>query len=238
VSSQLHTGTLLWRAPNFVHSCCFDSMAASSEQPRHRIADNERTAAEAARSVTTYRDPHRSKHSAGRPRSSSMPLIRGHKNGCGSISDPTYHLTSKARTFPTGSWNTQLKDVKQDVRSKQTQYFGRQDVLGAPVWMCNVINKWGEKHWAEFGPEVAATLEQRYQSKDDKPVEFTWTAPTAPQVVIMDGEPEAATGRAPAPKAAHVDKAPMHYKVFVQHGYQENQATKARRDVRRFLRCE
>ena len=107
-SSQLHTGTLLCRAPNFVHSCCFDSMAASSEQPRHRIADNERTAAEAARSVTTYRDPHRSKHSAGRPRSSSMPLIRGHKNGCGSISDPTYHLTSKAMTFPTGSWNTQL----------------------------------------------------------------------------------------------------------------------------------
>ena len=96
------------RAPNFVHSCCFDSMAASSEQPKHRIADNERTAAEAARSVTTYRDPHRSKHSAGRPRSSSMPLIRGHKNGCGSISDPTYHLTSKAMPFPTGSWNTQL----------------------------------------------------------------------------------------------------------------------------------
>jgi hypothetical protein len=111
------------RAPNFVHSCCFDSMAASSEQPRHRIADNERTAAKAARSVTTYRDPHRSKHRAGRPRSNSMPLIRGHKNGCGSISDPTYHLTSKAMPFPTGSWNTQLKDVKQNAQSKQKQYF-------------------------------------------------------------------------------------------------------------------
>jgi len=43
------------RAPNFVHSCCFDSMAASFEQ-------------------------------------------------------------------------------------------GRQDVLGAPVWMCNVLDKWGERH--------------------------------------------------------------------------------------------
>ena len=115
---------------------------------------------------------------------------------------------------------------------------GRQDVLGAPVWMCNVINKWGEKHWAEFGPEVAATLEQRYQSKDDKPVEFTWTAPTAPQVVIMDGGPEAATGRAPAPKAARDDKEPMLYKVFVLQGFQENQATKARRTVRRFCPCE
>ena len=115
---------------------------------------------------------------------------------------------------------------------------GRQDVVGAPVWMCNVINKWGELHWAEFGEELSARLEVAYQTHSDQAVEFTWTAPTAPQVVIMDGEPEAATGRAPAPKAAHVDKAPMHYKVFVQHGYQENQATKARRDVRRFLRCE
>ena len=115
---------------------------------------------------------------------------------------------------------------------------GRQDVLGAPVWMCNVINKWGEKHWAEFGPEVAATLEQRYQSKDDKPVQFSWTTVAAPQVVIMDGEPEAATGRAPAPKAARGDKGPMLYKVFVLQGFQENQATKARRDVRRFCPCE
>ena len=113
---------------------------------------------------------------------------------------------------------------------------GRQDVLGAPVWMCNVLDKWGEQHWAEYGAPVAATLEQRYQSKDDKPVQFSWT--TGPPVVIMDGEPEAATGRAPAPKAAHVDKGPMHYKVFVQHSYQENQATKARRAVRRFCPCE
>ena len=167
-----------------------------------------------------------------------MPLIRGHKNGCGSISDPTYHLTSKAMPFPTGSWNTQLKDVKQNARSKQKQYFGRQDVVGAPVWMCNVLGKWGERHWAEFGPEVAATLEQQYQSKDDKPVQFSWTAPTAPQVVIMDGETEAATGHAPAPKAARGDKGPMLYKVFVLQGFQENLATKARRDVRRFCPCE
>ena len=111
------------RAPNFVHSCCFDSMAASFEQ-------------------------------------------------------------------------------------------GRQDVLGAPVWMCNVLDKWGERHWAEYGAEVAASLEQAYQSQDDKPVQFSWTAPTAPQVVIMDGEPEAATGRAPATKAAHVDKGPMLYKAL------------------------
>jgi hypothetical protein len=104
--------------------------------------------------------------------------------------------------------------------------------------MCNVINKWGELHWAEFGEELSARLEVAYQTQSDQAVEFTWTAPTAPQVVIMDGEPEAATGRAPAPKAARGDKGPMHYKVFVQHGYQENQATKARRDVRRFLRCE
>ena len=85
---------------------------------------------------------------------------------------------------------------------------------------------------------MAATLEQAYQSHQEESVQFSWTTVAAPQVVIMDGEPEAATGRAPAPKAAHVDKAPMHYKVFVTHGYQENQATKAQRDVRRFLRCE
>ena len=105
---------------------------------------------------------------------------------------------------------------------------GRQDVVGAPVWMCNVLGKWGERHWAEFGEELSARREVAYQTQSDQAVEFTWTAPTAPQVVIMDGEPE----------PAHVDKAPMHYKIFVQHGYQENQATKARRDVRRFLRCE
>ena len=116
---------------------------------------------------------------------------------------------------------------------------GRQDVLGAPVWMCNVLDKWGERHWAEYGAEVAATLEQAYQSQDDKPVQFSWTTVAAPEVVIiMDGEPEAATGRAPAPKAAHVDKGPMRYKVFVLLGYQENQATKARRTVRRFCPCE
>ena len=115
---------------------------------------------------------------------------------------------------------------------------GRQDVLGAPVWMCNVINKWGELHWAEFGEELSARLEVAYQTHSDQAVEFTWTAPTAPEVVIMDGEPEAATGRAPAPKAARGDKGPMLYKVFVLQGFQENQATKARRDVRRFCPCE
>jgi hypothetical protein len=133
------------RAPNFVHSCCFDRMAASSEQ-------------------------------------------------------------------------------------------GRQDVLGAPVWMCNVLDKWGERHWAEYGAEVAASLEQAYQSQDDKPVQFSWT--TGPPVVIMSGEPEAATDRAPAPQAARVDKGPMRYKVFVLLGYQENQATNSRRTVRRFCPCD
>ena len=115
---------------------------------------------------------------------------------------------------------------------------GRQDVLGAPVWMCNVINKWGELHWAEFGEELSARLEVAYQTQSDQAVEFTWTAPTAPQVVIMDGEPEAATDRAPAPQAARVDKGPMRYKVFVLLGYQENQATNSRRTVRRFCPCE
>ena len=104
--------------------------------------------------------------------------------------------------------------------------------------MCNVLDKWGERHWAEYGAEVAATLEQAYQSQDDKPVQFSWTTVAAPEVVIMDGEPAAQTGRAPAPKAAHVDKGPMRYKVFVLLGYQENQATKARRTVRRFCPCE
>ena len=107
---------------------------------------------------------------------------------------------------------------------------GRQDTLGAPVWMCMLNEKWGEQHWAQYGEELSARLEQAYQSKDDKPVEFTWTAPTAPQVTIMDS--------APAPKAAHVDKGPMHYKIFVKDGYQENQVTKAHRTVKRFCPCE
>ena len=115
---------------------------------------------------------------------------------------------------------------------------GRQDVLCAPVWMCNVPDKWGEKHWAEYGAEVAATLEQAYQARDNKPVEFSWTLVTAPQVVIMDGEPEAATDRAPAPQAARTDKGPLRYKVFVLEGYQENVATEARRTVRRCRPCE
>ena len=88
---------------------------------------------------------------------------------------------------------------------------GRQDTLGAPVWMCMLNEKWGEQHWAQ-------------------PVEFTWTAPTAPQVTIMDS--------APAPKAPHLDKGPMHYKIFVKDGYQENQVTKAHRTVKRFCPCE
>ena len=85
---------------------------------------------------------------------------------------------------------------------------------------------------------MSARLEVAYQTQSDQAVEFTWTAPTAPQVVIMDGEPEAATGHAPAPKAARGDKGPMLYKVFVLQGFQENQATKARRDVRRFCPCD
>ena len=107
---------------------------------------------------------------------------------------------------------------------------GRQDTLGAPVWMCMLNEKWGEQNWAQYGEELSARLEQAYQSKDDKPVEFTWTAPTAPQVTIMDS--------APAPKAPHLDKGPMHYKIFVKDGYQENQATKAHRTVKRFCPCE
>ena len=113
---------------------------------------------------------------------------------------------------------------------------GRQDVLGAPVWMCNVLDKWGERHRAEYGAKVAASLEQAYQSQDDKPVQFSWT--TGPPVVIMSGEPEAATDRAPAPQAARVDKGPMRYKVFVLLGYQENQATDSHRTVRRFCPCD
>ena len=94
-----------------------------------------------------------------------------------------------------------------------------------------MLDKWGERNWA-------ATLEQAYQSQDDKPVQFSWTTVAAPEVVIMDGEPAAQTGRAPAPKAAHVDKGPMRYKVFVLEGYQENQDTKARRTVQRFCPCK
>jgi len=115
---------------------------------------------------------------------------------------------------------------------------GRQDALGAPVWMCNVVDKWGEPHWAEYGAEVAAALEQAYQSHQEEPVQFSWTTVATPQVVIMDGKPEAVTARAPAPKAAHVDKGPMLYKVFVLEGYQENQDTKARRTVQRFCPCK
>ena len=85
---------------------------------------------------------------------------------------------------------------------------------------------------------MAATLEQAYQSHQEESVQFSWTTMAAPQVVIMDGKPGAATARAPAPKAAHVDKGPMRYKVFVLLGYQENQATKARRTMRRFCPCE
>ena len=104
--------------------------------------------------------------------------------------------------------------------------------------MCNVVDKWGERHWAEYGAEVAATLEQAYQSHQEEPVQFSWTTVTAPQVVIMDGKPEESTARAPAPKAARVDKRPMLYKVFVMEGIQENQDTKARRQVARFITCK
>ena len=60
----------------------------------------------------------------------------------------------------------------------------------------------------------------------------------APQVVIMDGKPGAATARALATKAAHVDKGPMLFKAFVLEDYQENQDTKACRTVQRFCPCE
>jgi hypothetical protein len=85
---------------------------------------------------------------------------------------------------------------------------------------------------------VAATLEQAYQSHQEESVQFSWTTVAAPQVVIMDGKPGAATARALATKAAHVDKRPMLYKAFVLEGYQENQDTKARRTVQRFCPCE
>ena len=81
---------------------------------------------------------------------------------------------------------------------------------------------------------MAATLEQAYQSHQEESVQFSWTTVAAPQVVIMDGKPEESTARAPASKAARVDKRPMLYKVFVMEGYQENQDTQARRTVQRF----
>ena len=115
---------------------------------------------------------------------------------------------------------------------------GRQDALGAPVWMCNVVDKWGEPHWAEYGAEVAAALEQAYQSHQEEPVQFSWTTVAAPQVVIIDGKPEESTAHVPAPKAARADKGPMLYKVFVLEGIQENQDTNARRPVGRFWPCK
>ena len=48
----------------------------------------------------------------------------------------------------------------------------------------------------------------------------------------------AATARALATKAAHVDKGPMLFKAFVLEDYQENQDTKACRTVQRFCPCE
>ena len=74
---------------------------------------------------------------------------------------------------------------------------------------------------------MAATLEQAYQSHQEESVQFSRTTVAAPQVVIMDGKPGAATARALATKAAHVDKGPMLYKAFVLEGYQGNQDTKA-----------
>jgi hypothetical protein len=115
---------------------------------------------------------------------------------------------------------------------------GRQDALGAHVWMCNVGDKWDEPHWAQYGAEVAAALEQAYQSHQEEPVQFSWTTVAAPQVVIIDGKPGAATACAQAPKAAHADKGPMLYKVFVLEGIQENQDSKARRPVQRFCPCK
>ena len=113
-----------------------------------------------------------------------------------------------------------------------------QTALGAYVWMCKVEDKWGEPHWAEYGAEVAAALERAWQSNQEEPVQFSWTTVTAPQVVIMDSKPTESTPRAPAPKAARADKGPMLYNVFVLEGYQENQATQARRSVRRFCPCK
>ena len=85
---------------------------------------------------------------------------------------------------------------------------------------------------------MAATLEQAYQSHQEEPVQFSWTTVTAPQVVIMDGKPTESTPRAPAPKAARADKGPMLYNVSVLEGIQENQDTKARRQVARFITCK
>ena len=85
---------------------------------------------------------------------------------------------------------------------------------------------------------MAATLEQAYQSHQEESVQFSWTTVAAPQVVIMDGKSGAATARALATKAAHVDKGPMLHKAFVLEDYQENQDTKACRTVQRFCPCE
>jgi len=113
-----------------------------------------------------------------------------------------------------------------------------QTALGAYVWMCKVEDKWGEPHWAQYGAAVAAALERAWQSNQKEPVQFSWTTVTAPQVVIVDSKPTESTPRAPAPKAARADKGPMLYNVSVLEGIQENQDTKARRQVARFITCK
>ena len=43
-----------------------------------------------------------------------------------------------------------------------------------PWWMCHVDDKWGQPLWSPYPVDIAAKLEQAYQTKNSNPVEYMW----------------------------------------------------------------